>query len=250
MENINRALYNVYYCFGNHCHYSFNRTDLYNKFLTKVDFTESIGGDCSVSKLYYDWSPYPGWRFVSIDSYDVSLIGSSNHENLLLANEILKQHNPNDLSMSGTWFNNLDFQKKRFVPYNGGVSQTQLDWFQNVLNYSKSNKEKVIVFSHQPIYAPDTPQSLIWNSEELLSLIHDSGNVCLWMAGHDHDGQYQIDTKGVHHLVPPAPIESLPGDKTFGVIDVYHDKLILNWNGKTPLINETILPFPSKMNIL
>lgn len=255
--HIQRALYDIYYCFGNHCHYSFPRSELYSKFLcnsTKFSHDNSfndnsIGGNCSSSKLYYDWSPFPGWRFVTIDSYDVSIIGASTQENLELANSMLKEHNPNDLTVSGTWFDNLDFHRKRWVPYNGGVSQMQLNWFRRVLNYTLHNNEKVIVFSHQPIYAPDIPQSVIWNSEELLELVHEYGTVCLWMAGHDHDGQYQIDDCGVHHLVPPAPIEALPGDKTFGHIDVYNDKLVLNWNGRIPLPNETTDSFPIEMRV-
>lgn len=259
-KNIKRALYNVYYCFGNHCHYSFSRDDLYSKFLSNITKPSlnngphslkdaSIGGICSPGKLYYDWSPFPGWRFVSIDCYDVSIIGASTQENLGLAKQLLKEHNPNDLTISGTWFNNLDFHRKRWVPYNGGVSQTQLNWFRDVLNYTRSNNEKVVVFSHQPIYAPDIPQSVIWNSEDLLGLVHEYGTVCLWLAGHDHDGQYQIDEFGVHHLVPPAPIESLPGEKTFGHIDVYDNKLVLNWNGRVPQPNETVDPFPGEMKI-
>lgn len=26
---------------------------------------------------YYSWVPHPGWRFISLDSYDISLLGES-----------------------------------------------------------------------------------------------------------------------------------------------------------------------------
>ena len=55
MDSVYRALFNVYYCFGNHCHYSFSRLELHNNFLSKLSFNNSVGGACSNSKLYYDW---------------------------------------------------------------------------------------------------------------------------------------------------------------------------------------------------
>ena len=240
-----------FYCFGNHCHYSFNRTQIYDKYLSPLTHilssNSTIGGVCSPSELYYDYSPYPGWRFVFIDGYDISSIGASSEENRLLSHTLLSTHNPNDLNISGGWFNNLPYHKRRWVPYNGGVSQKQLEWLDSVLTESVQRGEQVIAFCHQPIYAPDKPQSLVWNAEEILALLHSHGNTRLWVAGHDHGGQYGIDTGGICHLVPPAPIESPEGDLTFGHIDVCGDKLHLHWQGEVPA--DTVLPFPTVMRL-
>lgn len=238
------------YCFGNHCHYSFTRQEIVNKFLYKINDKlngNSLGGNCQPSKLYYDFSPYPGWRFICVDSYDVSLIGASSIERKELSLKWMAENNPNDVTKSGTWFDNLPYHKRRWVPYNGGVSDEQLQWLDKVLQLSYNQNEKVIIFAHQPIWAPDKPQSLIWNSEDILSVLHKRDNVCLWIAGHDHSGQYDVDNTGIHHLVPPAPIESVIGDKTYGHIDVYKDKLFLTWNGDRP--TRTIKPFPYDMMI-
>ena len=45
------------------------------------------------------------------------------------------------------------------------------------------NGERVAVFSHQPVLAPEKPQSVIWNSESLMDVMAKHGNVRLWMAG-------------------------------------------------------------------
>ena len=191
------------YCFGNHCHYSFSRNDLHEKlsprFLlpnqgTDTQNSESrkestFGGICSPSKLYYDWSPYPNWRFISLDCYDVSLIGASCPENKKLAEELLANNNPNDLTIGSGWFNGLTYHKRRWVPYNGGISRAQIDWLRIVLEKSHQNNEKVVIFCHQPIYAPNKPQSLVWNAEEVLDTVREHGNVVMWLAGHDHGGQ-------------------------------------------------------------
>jgi manganese-dependent ADP-ribose/CDP-alcohol diphosphatase len=132
------------------------------------------------------------------------------------------------------------------VPYNGGVSKEQLGWLKQVLAQSVTDEEKVVIFCHQPIYAPNKPQSVVWNAEELLELVHQSGNVLCWIAGHDHGGQYSMDEEGVHHLVPPAPIECELGTDSFACISVFQDRLHLDWRGEIPT---TMLPFPGIMKV-
>jgi manganese-dependent ADP-ribose/CDP-alcohol diphosphatase len=205
LQASSESTYEMLYCFGNHCHYSFSRTDLHEKlsprFLlsdqashnqnqnsgSKTDST--FGGICSPTKLYYDWSPYANWRFISLDCYDVSLIGASCPENKKLAEELLAKNNPNDLTIGSGWFNGLTYDKKRWVPYNGGISKEQIEWLKGVLEKSHQNNEKVVIFCHQPVYAPNKPQSLVWNAEEVLEAVRAHGNVVMWLAGHDHGGQ-------------------------------------------------------------
>jgi manganese-dependent ADP-ribose/CDP-alcohol diphosphatase len=187
----------------------------------------------SPSKLYYDFSPVPGWRFISLDSYDVSLIGASSAENKITAHHLLSENNPNDLNISGSWFNNLPFDKYRWVPYNGGLSSKQIMWLDDVVQKSKKNNEKLIIFSHQPIVAVDKPQSLMWNCEEVKKVI-SKGNVVAFLAGHDHDGQFDL-ADGVLHMVPTARIEVAENEQSFGYISVYsNDRIELNWTGTTP----------------
>ena len=194
--------YEMLYCFGNHCHYSFSRNDLHTKlspsFLRSNENENehkneneksSLGGVCSPQKLYYDWAPYEGWRFISLDCYDISLIGSSTLENKKIAEDLLAKNNPNDLTIGSGWFNGLTYNMRRWVPYNGGISKEQIIWLQNILLKSSELNEKIVIFCHQPVYAPNKPQSLVWNAEEILEVIRKHGNVVMWMAGHDHGGQ-------------------------------------------------------------
>lgn len=228
----------MHFCFGNHCHYNFSRKHIHEQ-LCPSD------ADCSPSKLYYDWSPFAKWRFISLDSYDVSLIGASSESNKKVAQSWIKQHNKNDLGINGGWFDGLPLSKKRWVPYNGGISDEQLEWLQDTLSRSRENEENVVIYCHQPIYSPNKPQSLIWNAEEVLSVIQKSSNVRLWIAGHDHDGQYSIDDSGVHHLVPCAPIECEEGQTAYGHIEVHQDKFVLDWTGRKP--TNSLLPWPTEM---
>lgn len=238
----NSDIENYHFCIGNHCHYNFKRDELYDFLIPN-----SLKSNLPIGSLHYDWSPHPGWRFIFLDSYDVSLIGHSNEENLRLAKLLLGNNNPNNLAMSGTWFNNLPFEKRRWVPYNGMIGDEQKTWLVETLEQSVRNNERVMIFCHQPIYSPSKPNSLIWNAEEILSILHSSGNVCLWMAGHDHDGNYCKDMNGIHHIIPPAPIEAEEGELAYGHIDVCADNLILHWTGKQPLAS--IMPWPSILEL-
>lgn len=232
-----------HFCFGNHCHYNFNRYELRENFIKKYI---SLSNEAPL-ELHYEWTPHPNWRFIFLDSYDVSLIGNSTEANRLLAEQLLAEHNPNNLSISGTWFNNLPREKRRWVPYNGMISDNQLVWLKGVLKETCELKQKVIIFSHQPVYSQN-PSSLVWNSEEILKILHESGNICAWIAGHDHGGQYNIDSTGIHHLVPPAPIETAENEVAYGSIDVYKSQLILNWKGKLPEFSP--VPWPKELQII
>lgn len=235
-----------HYAFGNHDYYCFSREELHrNMTPQELHETTTLGGPCSPKKLYYDFSPFPGWRFLMIDSYDVSLIGFSSEQNQQVAKDILAKNNPNDLNISGGWFTNLPVEKFRYVPYNGGVSVEQLEWLERVVARSATLDEKLICFSHQPIFAPNKPQSLIWNCEEILAILHKYQNAKLWMAGHDHDGQYAVDGTGMHHMVPPAPLECEYGEKAFGVMEVQRDRFVVHWTGKLP--PAPLMPWPREM---
>eukprot|EP01031_Cornospumella_fuschlensis_P037617 gene37617-45695_t len=241
----------TYFCFGNHCHYCFSRMELrdliiqsfskkHQGLLTTEQDLEVINHLTQLSpspfkSLNYTFQVGTGWRFISVDGYDVSLIASSSDCRAALAKQIISLHNPNDLSNSTGWFKGLTKENMRFVPYNGGISHSQLAWLNDTLYKSYQNKEKVIIFCHQPIFSPNKPSSLIWNAEETLDILHQyPGTVVMWLAGHDHGGQCAIDNRGIYHIVPPAPIECELEDLAFGTVEVYNDHLKLLWMGSPP----------------
>ena len=244
----------LHYSYGNHDYYCQSREDIMKHFgMIKEEnahYHTSIGGNQDPSRLFYDFSPHEGWRFINLDSYEISLIGAVDNDMKVKAEKILADNNPNDMNGSGGWFDNLPRDKYRYVPYNGGVSPSQLQWLDTVLKKSKERNEKCVIFCHNPIISPNKPQSLFWNAEEVLTIIRRHSNVVLWLAGHDHGGEYVLDEESqMHMLVPPAPLECDDGEQAFGHISVNQKEGVMNveWTGRLP--RKSYMKWPKQLKI-
>jgi 3',5'-cyclic AMP phosphodiesterase CpdA len=116
--------------------------------------------------------------------YDVSTIGASSESNRQWANDMLAEKNSNIAIPDADWFAGLPPEDMRFVPFNGQISSTQLRWLEDVLARSVEGGERCVLFTHMPIFVNSArPEGLMWNSEEVLSLLHRHGNVVAVFAG-------------------------------------------------------------------
>lgn len=226
-----------HFCIGNHDLICFSRQQIHEK-LTAT----SMKCKCMPPRLYYDFSPLAGYRFIFLDGYEVSTINASSDENKELAKNILAAKNPN-LSVNGAgWFEGLSIENQRFVPYNGGLSDNQLSWFDETLHHANINGDRCFVFSHMPCNVHCCrPGGLIWNSEKVMDIMHKHrGTVAAFIAGHDHDGGYAVDKFGIHHLVLPSPLECAKDEVAYGHMTIPDVPLSaslffeLNWTGKVP----------------
>ncbi len=71
-------------------------------------------------------------------------------------------------------------------------------------------------------------QTVVWDTEEVMATIHKYSCVLAVIAGHDHDGVYGIDEKGIHHFTLPGIIERHPNltDRpAYGTVTVYEDRM-------------------------
>ncbi|NXU47684.1 ADPRM diphosphatase, partial [Turnix velox] len=226
----------VHHAWGNHELYNFSRTRLANSGLNSRAERSAAAlsaGDCQA----YHFSPATRFRVVVLDAYDLSILGrepdSPRYRESL---RLLREKNPNDNLNSPA-----GLEEPQFVEFNGGFSQAQLDWFNEVLKFSDENQEKVIVMGHLPIH-PDASDgvSLAWNYEDALSVIHSHQCVVCFLAGHMHDGGYCLDSHGVHHLTLEGVIETPPESNAFGTIYVYKDKMVLKGRGR---ISDRVMHF-------
>lgn len=217
---------------GNHEYYNFDR----EKILCSL-IPASVRPYCSPSKLYYSFSPHPGYRFIILDGYELSVMGGICPEMSQQADALVRAKNHNYAAGSNHWFKDLSMENLRYVPFNGGICQAQMDWLGRKLNAAVEKGEKCVVFCHMALCVRAShEQNLLWNCEDVLDILHQTprGTVLACIAGHDHNGGYAFDDHGIHHIVPPAPIECDEGEDSFGTVQVYKDKLVLLWTGKRP----------------
>ncbi|XP_029933068.1 manganese-dependent ADP-ribose/CDP-alcohol diphosphatase [Myripristis murdjan] len=223
----------VHHVWGNHEFYNFSRSALLRSKLNSTSCSDEGSGAHAGADIYaYHFSPAPGFRFVVLDAYDVSLLGrdesSVKYTNAL---NLLREHNSNEDLNAPPMAEGLE---QRFVKFNGGFSKDQLDWLDAVLSQADEKKERVTIVSHLPVHPRSTdPICLAWNFDELLAILQSHSSVVCFMAGHDHDGGYHRDKdSGVHHLTLEGVIETPPDSDAFGTVSVYEDRMILKGNGR------------------
>ncbi|CAN6914536.1 unnamed protein product [Brassica oleracea] len=208
----------VYHMIGNHCLYNLPRRELLPLL--------NIPSRDDDYNAYYDFSPTPEYRVVVLDGYDISAVGwPEDHPKTLAALKILDEKNPNSEKNSPEGLVGVE---RRFVKYNGGVGEKQLEWLDGVLKDATESNQRVIVCGHVPM-SPGCASSaaLLWNFDEVMSVIHKYDVVKVCLSGHDHKGGYFVDSRGVHHRSLEAALECPPGTYSFGCIDVYENKLSL-----------------------
>ena len=89
------------------------------------------------------FSPMGGFRIVAIDTYDVSVLGREpTSSQFAEADKLYLSKNPNDDKNSYVGTQGLD---ARFLMYNGGVGQKQLQWLREVLESASNAQEKVLI---------------------------------------------------------------------------------------------------------
>lgn len=176
-----------------------------------------------------------------------------------LANQMIADNNPNcSMNDDGTlqwqkrpdgvtdWYYNLTGPASRWVPYNvsqlacilysfqlqGGLGNEQLEWVAEEVEDSYQAGQKVIVLCHVPV-CPGSCRDicLIWNYQELLTILHKHGNVVAYMAGHDHDGGYALDESGCHHITFRSPLEAQPPQGCHALIDVHSNVIAVHGYG-------------------
>jgi len=232
---------------GNHELYNFPREELRR---CGLSLTEPGVAD---GPFYWCRQLNEDWEAIFLDGYEHSLIGyPDGHPCLQAANNLIMANNPAVVDgKGGDWFDGLPVEKHRYVPYNGAISSTQLQWLNSRLAAAKASGRNVVVFSHIPVYQPATkPKTILWNSEEVLSVLHEhSETVVAVLAGHDHDGGYAVDDAGVHHITMNSPLTATPGEHCFGVLEFHkgwakliaHGRAVCESNRKGGTFPELIL---------
>lgn len=254
IDNVLQSL-SVYNCgrilhtYGNHELYNLSREQLATKL--EIPFTREPSGDLvgyytylfenrdsnyfNYNKNDKEQSSSMKLRAIVLDTYDVCLLDRcpESSQKRHRAHEILMANNhnypQNENSPEG-----LEGLSRRFVAFNGGIDKPQLEWLQYSLQCARSKNEKVVIFSHQPIHPESSfPTCLVWNYDEVLDILRSYNDVVLAsFSGHAHQGGYVRDeTSGIHFRSVEAVLESSPPVRTYAIVDVFDDRLVIRGEG-------------------
>lgn len=218
----------VYHMWGNHELYNFKRTELLN---SKLLSATSKGCSGVSGRAFYTIVPFPQFRIIVLDCYEISLLGTEEDSPEHSKAWAYLSNNPNEDKNNP---DGLDDYDMRFVKFNGAVSSTQLNWLESILSESVKNKENVIIMGHNPMYKPSTsPVCLCWNYDEVMDVFNRYGNCVLcYIAGHDHDSGSATDPAGILHITMPGIIEIPPGKNGYAIGKLYQNSLYIEGTGR------------------
>ena len=102
-----------------------------------------------------------------------------------------------------------------------------MEWLRGVLQRAESEKEKVMLFCHFPVYPAD-PHNL-WNAQEVIKLLEGFSCVKAYVNGHNHKGKYGIKN-GIHYLTCKGMVET--DQSAYSIIRVYPEHLKIEGYGR------------------
>jgi manganese-dependent ADP-ribose/CDP-alcohol diphosphatase len=216
----------IYHAVGNHELYNFDWDALRERLFPAGDF-------------YFSWRPARGWTCVMLNAYSVSLEQDSSLPGYAAAERLIEAHNPKCMAAmregrTVDYFDGLDEENLRYVPFNGGLGAEQLAWLRETVAEAASRGDRVVVMSHLPMLtAAASPRTLLYDAEDALQILREEGRgaVVAVLAGHLHRGGYAVDCHGIHHVTLNSPLNF---DECFGYIDVHATHMELVGSGGMP----------------
>lgn len=114
------------------------------------------------------------------------------------------------------------------APWNGGVSEKQLQWLNDQLAKAEKSGNKVLVFSHHPLY-PESGFTAL-NNRDILNIICNYSCVKAVFSGHHHAGNFAY-FKNIPILTAEGMVETKT-DNSFGIVKIYESKIVMEGIGR------------------
>ncbi|CAL1289129.1 unnamed protein product [Larinioides sclopetarius] len=235
----------TFHTVGNHELYNFNRKELATLFyesVIKIDIPQEIFSPFKPLKdnrpisspvLYYKFSPVPELKCISLDCFDISVLGyDSQHPNYIEASKVLYSKHGHEIFDDWDCDGPLTGLDVRFQQMNGAVSREQLAWLDQELKESDDLGQKVIVFGHVSLHPESSDWScLLWNYDEVMKIFHLHKCVIAYFSGHTHKSGYALDSHGISYIAFSGILEAPPDTSAFATVSYYQDRLEVHGHG-------------------
>jgi 3',5'-cyclic AMP phosphodiesterase CpdA len=160
-----------------------------------------------------------GWDFIVLDGMNVSVKGG------------WPEDSPN-YTQGAQILANLKQQGARNAQeWNGALGETQREWLRRTLSATTRQNRRAIVFCHFPtLAAACRPDHLLWDHEEVLTILDSERSVAAYLCGHDHRGGYGMQGR-IHHITLPGVVEN-DLVRCVRVAEAHSDRLVMRSPGK------------------
>lgn len=184
------------------------------------DYDESMDNETLYSSLsmphpYYSFA-YGNWLFIMLNTNEVA-----NYSNI--------KGTPLEGEYQAMKDKIFEEGRKNGATYNGGVSQEQLSWLDQQLSNSLSNNQKVVIFTHHPLYKAERLTAL--NDIEILDTITKYSNVKMVISGHHHSGDFG-EYKGIQFITTEGMIET-ENENAYAIVELTDTKIEIIGRGRT-----------------
>jgi hypothetical protein len=161
-----------------------------------------------------------GWHFIVLDGMQMSAADPKGREQLA---RLRAAKSPNAYA------------------WNGGLGGEQLRWLRHKLHDATAVGERAIVFCHFPVLPESSsPEHVLWDHGETLSVLEDEPAMAAYLAGHDHRGGYALHN-GVHYITLRGMVESEVAESC-RVVEVYPERLVMRGAGQTGGLSLPVRP--------
>lgn len=126
--------------------------------------------------------------------------------------------------------------------YCGGIGKAQKQWLRKLLDTAGQQGENVIVVCHFPLLpqTSDPKHGLLWNHEEIASIITTSHAVKACFSGHFHPGAYTV-SNGIHFISIPAFTKCTEGSGFIsGTVEIERSHLVIRNRQNMPWLELTL----------
>jgi hypothetical protein len=171
------------------------------------DYLNSVLRTLGLRRAYYDFIG-GGHRFVVIDGNEISLFANAEGtENHAAAKRRISR-------LKAVGAGNAHY-------VNGGISDVQFAWVEQVMNKAKAAGERVIVMGHYPIYPANHLN--LWDDARLVDLLTSYDNFLLYINGHNHAGNF--GAIGCKYFVNFKGMVETPDTTAFSIVEIYDDRV-------------------------
>jgi predicted phosphodiesterase len=170
-------------------------------------YLNSVLQTLGLRRAYYDFVG-GGHRFIVIDGNEISLFANAKGTK----NYVAAEKRISDMRAAGAVNAHV---------CNGGISDVQFAWVEQVMKKAKAAGERVIVMGHYPVYPVNSLN--LWDDARLVDLLTGYDNFLLYINGHNHAGNFGAIAR--KHFVNFKGMVETPDTTAFSIVDVYDDRI-------------------------